>query len=809
MFSPHYQYQPGGSLPEGAPTYVNRQADRDLYDALMAREYCYILNARQMGKSSLRIRTMERLNQQNITCTDIELSGIGSQQITADQWYGGMIQELVSGLELLFQRKTWMQTQADFSPVQRLSHFIETILLVQINTPVVIFIDEIDSVLGLGFAVDDFFALIRHCYEKRATNTAYRRLTFVLLGVATPSDLMRSNEYATPFNIGRAIPLQGFQVKDCAPLINGLSPKIGASYAALEEILRWSGGQPFLTQKLCWLVNKQVNDGNNDGENSCRNNNSAADSKALVNDVVTVQVLQHWEADDEPEHLRTIRDRLVRESQSNRRILTIYRKIVRAGNLPSQDLIEHLKLRLSGIVEVHRGQLRIKNPIYAAIFNLEWVDEQILALPVEAQRQASAPLVWPLLTANKRRWWQYIVAASAVGVGMTGVVFLASVLGVLEGTELRAFDFVMRLRPIEPPDNRMLLITVTEADVQAQPAEERGAASLSDKTLARLLARLEQGNPRVIGLDVYRQRRVDSRYPELAEALASNERLYGICHYGNAAGDPGVPPPPEIPPYQHGFNSVVQDADGVLRRQTLAVTSPSPCENGYALNWWLAARYLQGEGILQVPHDTHLQLGTRAFQQILSHTGGYRDIDQGGHQILINYRATEQIAQTVTLNEVLSDQFDLAQATDRVVLIGVVAPSFNDHNWFTPYSSGTQNIRRMSGVEIQAHMTSQIISAVLDDRPLLWSWAEPVEWVWTGSWSVLASVVAVVLRSRRQLSLVLSFLTVTLAGSCWIFICYGGWIPFVPAALGMVSSGMAVNGYRRAVARTIGTLKAR
>ena len=118
LFNPidPYPYQPGGSLPPDAPTYVKRQADKDLYQSLLARTYCYILNARQMGKSSLRIRTMRLLEEQGITCADVELSGIGSQQITAPQWYGGMIQELVSGFGLAFKRRSWMQEREDLSP---------------------------------------------------------------------------------------------------------------------------------------------------------------------------------------------------------------------------------------------------------------------------------------------------------------------------------------------------------------------------------------------------------------------------------------------------------------------------------------------------------------------------------------------------------------------------------------------------------------------------------------------------------------------------------------------------------------------
>ncbi|MGK7889170.1 MAG: CHASE2 domain-containing protein [Leptolyngbyaceae cyanobacterium] len=962
-----YQYQPGGSLLPESPTYVMRQADQILYEALLSGEYCYVLNARQMGKSSLRIRAMERLRQQGITCTEIELSGIGSQQITANQWYGGLIQELVSGFGLSFQRRSWIQEREDLSPVQRLSQFIETVLLTQVDTAIVIFIDEIDSVLGLSFPTDEFFAFIRNCYEKRSTQVDYKRLTFVLLGVATPSDLIRSRQYSTPFNIGQAILLQGFELKNCDPLIQGLRGKFTAPRAALEEILYWSGGQPFLTQKLCWIVTQYTDDILDDnheyiGDQSdilehLVDSTGATQARNIVATLVNTHVIQNWEALDEPEHLRTIRDRLLRESRINKRVLELYRQILEQGSIPTRDNPEYLHLRLTGIVDSFQGQLQVKNPIYSVIFDNAWVQQELNVLQSSSQMSPmTATIVFsevesftaqmaedehhtlalvqrdmtilhqqcqqfdgtviqalgngvmmlfetaekavrcsieiqkllanaattlpdsdilhhrigiytgevlsdgnnvmglavtlaarlhdhapsggiclsqntfdivkrhivtemvdlgerpikglpeplklyeisphrPIATPKKQRWHQLLVAV-AIGIVMTGGMTGVGRLGILESWELQAFDWLMRLRPAEAPDDRFLLVTVTEEDVQSQPIEVRGEASLSDLALAQLLEKLEQGQPRVIGLDVYRQRQVDPTYPQLAEKLMNSDRLFTICHYGH----PGVTPPPEIPPYRHGFNNVVQDADGVLRRQLLAVTDASPCQNHYALNWWLALQYLYDEGVELGSHPTDLKIDTVLLKRIRANMGGYNNIDAQGHQILLNYRSTPHIAETVTLNQVLSPQFELDRIADRIILIGVVAPSFNDHDWFTPYSRGWHNPRRMTGVELQAHMASQIISAVLDDRPLLWGWSESVEILWIGGWTVMASVVAMTLRSRRYLMPIVGGMVILLGGTCWVGLCFAGWIPFIPAAMGMVGGGMAVNLYRGAIA---------
>lgn len=201
-------YQVGGSLPVHASTYVRRLADQNLYEGLLAGNFCYVLNSRQMGKSSLRVQTMKRLQEAGKICTAIDLTSIGSQDITPEQWYAGIIYSLASGLELLdkFNLGEWWQDRQLLAPLQRLGQFLSEIVLREIQGKIVIFIDEIDSVLSLSFNVDDFFGLIRSCYQK---DSNYERLAFALFGVASPTDLIRNNSVngysSTPFNIGHAI----------------------------------------------------------------------------------------------------------------------------------------------------------------------------------------------------------------------------------------------------------------------------------------------------------------------------------------------------------------------------------------------------------------------------------------------------------------------------------------------------------------------------------------------------------------------------------------------------------------------------
>ncbi|MCA2861014.1 MULTISPECIES: AAA-like domain-containing protein, partial [unclassified Microcystis] len=364
-------YYVGGSVPLESPSYIKREADDLFYNYLKNGQYCYVLNSRQMGKSSLWVQTQKRLQEDNIDCATIDLSGIG-KKLSEDIWYRVLFEQLVKRFDLSIREKeqAWWNERAYKSPINRLDQFVEEILLKEVSRPIVICFDEIDSVLSLNFSTDAFFAWLRSCHEKRPHNRDYQRLTFCMLGVAAVSNFIQDNHHG-PFNIGQDIRLSGFTIKDARKLAEGLQEKFIAPERVLEEVIEWTGGQPFLTQKICNLISTSRT---GFGRESAAN-------PINVGDFIQSQVISNWVSQDSPEHLKTIRNRLLNKRVTGRRMLKLYQEILRNGEIPDDGSPDQIELRLTGLVVQDRQKLKVYNKIYRNVFNETWVTTELNKIP--------------------------------------------------------------------------------------------------------------------------------------------------------------------------------------------------------------------------------------------------------------------------------------------------------------------------------------------------------------------------------------------------------------------------------------------
>ncbi|MBE7383122.1 MAG: AAA-like domain-containing protein [Leptolyngbya sp. SIO1E4] len=401
-------YQIGGSLDYNAPTYIERQADRDLYTALLAGEFCYVFNSRQMGKSSLMVRSWHRLQAEGHRCAVVDVTNIGSDHITPEQWYRGMMSTLALQFNLHTRDiRSWWQAHSHLSLTQILSQFIEMLLAQCPEQRLFIFVDEVDSLLNLPFSVDDFFALIRFCYNRRTIEPDYKRLTFAIFGVAAPADLI-ADKQRTPFNIGRAIVLHGFDLEEAAPLAAGLEIQTPNTQAILQEVLNWTGGQPFLTQKVCQLLVTSSQTAVNEPLNV-----PPGMEKFWVDSVVRSHIIDHWESQDEPEHLRTIRDRLLYDERRTGRLLGIYQRWLEGQVIATDDSRDQIELLLSGLMVQQESHLQAKNPIYENVFTMDWVQRQLKALRpyseafdawVASQQTDESRLLWGQALRDAQTW---------------------------------------------------------------------------------------------------------------------------------------------------------------------------------------------------------------------------------------------------------------------------------------------------------------------------------------------------------------------------------------------------------------------
>ena len=482
-----------------APSYVERRADIVLYEGLKRGEFCYVLTPRQMGKSSLMVRTAARLRAEGTAVVMLDLTAVG-QHLTVEQWYDGLLRLLGSQLGLEVALEGFWQAECRLNPLLRFTTAIRQVVLRKSSQPLVIFVDEIDIVRSLPFSTDEFFAAIRECYNRRPKDSEFERLTFCLLGVATPSDLIRDARL-TPFNIGQRIELSDFTDREVAPLEQGLNADGRRGHKLLRRVFHWTSGHPYLTQRLCRSIAEDL----------------TATSVRSV-DRHCQELFLSSRARERDDNLLFVRERLVKSDATPAALLTLYLQILGrrqpVGDSERDPAVNGL--RLSGVVRNAEGRLQIRNRIYKRVFDHEWVLSNLPDQEARLQRLSF-----------RRGSAAALRATAGLVVAMLGISLSFSRLG--DGFTHWSYDLLFFSRRATPP-NEVVIVYLDERSRKELNVDNNSLRGLH----ARLLERLKADQARAVVLDIL--------FVDAKDSVTDNKLAQAIKAHGNVVLAAGLSP---------------------------------------------------------------------------------------------------------------------------------------------------------------------------------------------------------------------------------------------------------------------------
>jgi Leucine-rich repeat (LRR) protein len=350
--------QVGGALWPQRDIYIERPEDRAFFDLLLSGEYVNVLSPRQMGKSSLMVRTIGKLRANGVRTANLDVAADLAGTDQADKWFLALVREITRNLKIQFDVSTWWREHEDDALGQRLRRFFREVLLEQVPAPtrIVVFFDEIDNTLSYPFT-DSLFTAIRGMYNERSLDSNYERIAFCLIGVATPDELIKDRR-STSYNVGRTLALRDFDPSrdDLRPLVGALSPDLAVGQSLLERVIYWTGGQPLLTIKFCAALAEVQAHTIADVDNYVHHSFNS------LNEVRTDIHIQQI--------LRFVEMRFISPSAS----LKLYGKALRGAKVKAETTLPHLQLELSGLVKRDdAGNFVVRNRLYAQLFDADWL----------------------------------------------------------------------------------------------------------------------------------------------------------------------------------------------------------------------------------------------------------------------------------------------------------------------------------------------------------------------------------------------------------------------------------------------------
>jgi CHASE2 domain-containing sensor protein/DNA-binding transcriptional MerR regulator len=386
--------------------------------------------------------------------------------------------------------------------------------------------------------------------------------------------------------------------------------------------------------------------------------------------------------------------------------------------------------------------------------------------------------------------------AALPGIAAIGLVILVRLTGSLQLIEWITLDSFLRLRPSEPIDERVVIVGIDEEDIR-----RIRDYPIPDHEIAKLLRTLQKYQPRVIGLDIVRDIPVEPGHAELVAAFKDIKNLIAV----EKVLPVPIQPPPGLRPEQIGFADVLSDDDGQVRRAILGTNRPEDDKKyAFSLPLRLAETYLKAEGIELsngIRDREAMRFCSTELPRFFSNSGGYVRTDDFGVQVLLNYRNGRKRFRTLSLkkiNDIEAGKGNPNVLRDvlggHIVLIGVTAPSIKDLI-DTSAIANLQPPGKIYGVEFHAHVASQIVSAVLDGRPVLKTWSQGWEYVWIVSWGVLAIYLGRLTKSPLKNLVYVAVVSLGLVGIGYAFIVGGWWIPVAPALLILVINGAILSAF--------------